>query len=95
LNAGYKDNENKIDEEKNIWHASAAVTCEIIKNLKLAGNIGIERNTDRKADRDPAFILGGVIYSVTESLDIDVGIKYGLTAPETDLSFLVGTAFRF
>jgi hypothetical protein len=95
VNVGYIGNENKTDEEKNIWHASFATTCEVVKNLKLVGNIGIERNRDKTADKDPAFLLGGVIYSVTERFDIDFGVKYGLNAAETDWSLMVGTAFRF
>ncbi len=95
VNVGYIVNENKADEEKNIWHASFATTYEVIKNLKVVGNVGIERNPDKAADNDPAFFLGGVIYAISESFDIDFGVKYGLTAPETDWSVMVGTAFRF
>jgi len=95
VNVGYIGNENKADEEKNIWHASFATTYEVIKNLKVVGNIGIERNPDKAADKDPAFLIGGVIYSLSESLNIDVGVKYGLTAAETDWSLMAGMAFSF
>ena len=95
VNIGYIGNENKADEEKNVWHASLATTYEVIKNLKLVGNVGIERNSDKAADKDPAFLIGGVIYSLSESLDIDAGVKYGLTAVETEWSLMAGMAFRF
>jgi len=95
LNLGYIRNENKLDEGKNIWHASFAATYDIIKNLKVVGNIGIERNTDKEADKYPAFLIGGFIYSVTKNLDIDFGVKYGLTSAETDWSLMAGTTFRF
>jgi hypothetical protein len=95
VNVGYIMNENKADEEKNLWQASLAATYEAVKGLKVVGNIGIERNRDKTADKDPAFLLGGVIYSLSESVDIDFGVKYGLTAPETDWSVMAGTAFRF
>jgi len=84
-----------VDEEKNIWHASLATTYEVIEDLKIVGNIGVEKNPDKAADNDPAFILGGVIYSITESLDVDFGVKYGLTSSETDMSVLAGMSFRF
>ncbi len=93
-NLGYMRNENKFDEEKNIWHASLATTCEIVKNLKLVGNVGIERNPDKAADRDPAFLIAGVIYSVAENLDVDFGVKAGLTQPEADYSMLAGLTYR-
>lgn len=95
LNLGYIRNENKVDERKNLWHASLATTVEVIKDLKLVGNIGVERNTEKGSDIDPAFILGGLIYSVSENFDIDFGVKGGLTKPETDYSVLAGITWRF
>lgn len=94
-NLGYIRNENKAEEEKSLWHASLATTYEIVKNLKLVGNIGMERNADKAADNDPAFIIAGAIYSISENFDIDAGVKYGLSSSETDLSLLAGMAFRF
>ncbi|MBU2054416.1 MAG: transporter [Proteobacteria bacterium] len=94
-NVGYIGNENKTDKEKSIWHASLAATCEIVKDLRLVGNIGIERNRDKAASQNPAFLLGGLIYSVSENFDIDVGAKYGLNAAEIDWSLMAGMAFRF
>lgn len=95
LNLGYIRNENKADERKNLWHASAAGTVEVAKDLKIVGNIGIEKNTDRTVETNPAFVLGGLIYSISENFDIDFGVKGGLTKPETDYSILAGIAWRF
>lgn len=94
-NLGYIRNESKSDEHKDIWHASLAATWEVVKKLKLTANAGIERNPDTDANNDPAFLIGGVIYSVTENFDIDFGVKCGLTKSETDISALAGIAFRF
>jgi len=94
-NLGYIRNENKVNEQKNLWHASLATTWEIVKNLKLVANIGIERNHDDNAENNPAFLLGGLIYSVTENLDLDCGVKYGLNSAETDYSLLAGITIRF
>lgn len=95
LNLGYIRNENKADERKNLWHASLAATVEAIKNLTVAANVGIERNVDSNVNTHPAFILGGVIYSLSDNLDIDAGIKAGINKPETDYSVLAGLAWRF
>jgi hypothetical protein len=95
LNIGYIRNENRVGEEKNIWHSSFAATCEVIKNLKIVGNAGIERHRDNSAVNDPAFLVGGVIYSLSESFDVDFGVKYGLTSSENDWSLMAGAAFRF
>lgn len=95
LNAGYIRNENTLNEREDIWHASFATTYELLKGLKLAGNIGIERNRDKATVNDPAHIVGGVIYSPVENFDIDFGVKYGLSKTETDLSYLAGITLRF
>jgi hypothetical protein len=68
---------------------------EVVKNLKLVGNIGIERNPEKASSRHPAFILGGLIYSISENIDVDFGVKGGLNKPETDFTLLSGIAFRF
>jgi hypothetical protein len=95
LNIGYIGNENKLDEEKDLWHVSLATTYDVVENLKIVGNIGVEKNSDMAAENDPAFLLGGVIYKVTENFDIDLGVKFGLTSSETDMSVMAGTSFRF
>jgi hypothetical protein len=95
VNVGYIGNVNKVDEEKNIWHVSLAAEYEVFKNLELVGNIGIERNRDKMGSGNPAFILAGVVYELSESFALDFGVKYGLNAAETDWSLLAGIAFRF
>jgi hypothetical protein len=94
-NLGYIRNENDADERKDVWHVSLAAQYEVIKDLTLVANIGMERNPDDEADDDPVFIIGGVIYSINENLDVDLGVKCGLTDSETDVSALAGVAFRF
>jgi len=95
MNLGYIRNENRIEQRKNIWHASLASTYEVIKGLKLVGDIGAETNTDRSSKTPPAYILGGIIYSVSEHIDIGAGIKGGLTGPEKDITVRGGITWAF
>lgn len=95
LNLGYKRNENKVDERKDIWHASLASRVEVIKDLNVVADIGIETNPDKSSNTYPAFVLGGIIYSMLENFDIDFGVKGGLNKPEVDYSILAGITFRF
>lgn len=100
FNLGYTRNEYKLREDKeanrkDIWHVSFASELEVVKDLKLVGNIGIERNPEKASSRHPAFILGGFIYSISENIDINLGVKGGLNKPETDFTILSGMAFRF
>jgi hypothetical protein len=95
VNLGYIQNENNTDEATDLWHVSLAVTYEIVKDFKLVGNIGMDKNPDKAAENDPFFFIAGAIYSFGENFDIDAGVKYGLTSSETDYSVLAGTTFRF
>lgn len=95
LNLGYKRNENAVDEREDIWHTSLAGEFKIMKKLKLVANIGAERNTDKASDTNPAYILGGFIYSIRENMDIDFGVKGGLNKAEADITYLAGIALRF
>lgn len=95
LNLGYIRNENKFNDRKDIWHISLASELEVMKELKLVANIGMERNTDRESNTDPAFILGGLIYSISKNIDIDFGVKAGLNKAEVDYAVLAGLIYKF
>jgi hypothetical protein len=95
LNLGYIRNENKLDEEQNIYHASLACEYMVIKYLRIVGNIGLERNTDKSSKIHPAFVLGGFIYSFNYNFDADAGFKYGLNSQEPDYSIIAGITIRF
>jgi hypothetical protein len=100
LNIGYMHNEYKLEEDedtnrKDLWHASLASAVEVVKDIQFVTNIGVEKNPDKESNTHPAFVLGGVIYSMNENFDIDAGVKIGLNKPETDLTFLAGMAMRF
>lgn len=95
VNAGYIRNENNADERKDIWHASVACEMEVIKDLKLMANVGTERNPDAASENHPAFALAGISYNVSKRITLDAGVKYGLTATETDWTGLAGLTVRF
>jgi hypothetical protein len=95
VNLGYKRNENQLEQREDIWHASLAGELKIIKDLKLVANIGAERNTEKSSNTNPAFLLGGFIYSIKENVDVDLGIKIGLNKAEKDVACLGGIAMRF
>lgn len=95
LNLSYIRNNNTGDDRKDIWHASFASTVDVMKNLKLVGDVGIETNPESSSATPPVYILGGLIYSVSDNLDIGLGVKGGLTKSETDLAVRGGITFRF
>jgi hypothetical protein len=95
LNVQYKRNENRLDNQVDLWHASAASELEILKGLRFVANIDMDRNTNKASNVDPVFLLWGLVYSISEDLDIDIGYKHGLNKPATDHSVLTGIIYRF
>ncbi len=95
-NLGYIRNESDSDDcEKDIWHVSFATMYAVGEHWKLAGNVVAERNTDKSSDNNPVSGIIGGIYSPSKNIDLDVGIKKGLTDSATDWSLLMGTTWRF
>ena len=95
-NLGYIRNETDFaDNQKDIWHASAAAIYTVDEHWKVVANLVADRNTDNDSNNDPVSGIIGVIYSPTKNVDLDLGFKSGLTDSATDWSLLAGTAFRF
>ncbi len=100
LNLAYTRNEYGLEEDElflhnDIWHASFAGELNVTGEMVAVGNIGVETNPAKGADDHPAFLLGGLVYSVTDDFDLDAGVKWGLNDAETDTAFLAGMAVRF
>lgn len=100
LNLGYTRNAYSLDEDdmflqKDIWYASFAGEINVTADMVGVCNIGVETNPEKGKNDHPAFILGGLIYSVTDDFDIDAGVKWGLNDAETDTTWLTGVALRF
>jgi hypothetical protein len=95
FNAGYRRNENKVEERKDIWSASLAAAYEAIKGLNIVGDIGFERNADPTVNTEPAFALVGLNYAVTDAIVLDAGVKFGLNKQEVDHAITAGITFNF
>jgi len=99
-NAGYHRNAYELDEDssscnKDIWNASLAGEYAVSDKLRAVADIGIETAEERGSRTHPAFLVGGLIYSVIEDFDFDLGIKSGLNDAEPDTAVLLGVAARF
>jgi len=95
VNLGFIRNENNNNNEVNIWHASFATEFSVTEKMRIVANVGGEKNPDKTVDKDPAFILGGIVYAVSERFDVDFGVKAGLTSAEPDFTALAGITTRF
>lgn len=92
FNLGYIKNG---EEHRDVWHYSLGGEYEVTKPLRIVANIGGETNPYRNSNVHPMFLLGGLIYSIKENLDLDFGIKTGLNKAEADYTLLAGIILRF
>lgn len=100
LNLGYLRNEYRLEEarrtsNRDICKASLAGELHVSGSVRAVGDIGIETSGTRGDDSDPAFIIGGLIWGVTDDVDLDIGIKGGLNDAEDDTALLAGLTTRF
>lgn len=92
VNLGFTKNRSEL---RDIWHYSLSAEYEVNENLLLVGNVGVESNPDRGSDTHPVFLLGGLIYSLSDNVDIDFGIKTDLNNAGPDYTVLAGLAVTF
>jgi hypothetical protein len=92
--AGVIGNRNIADEKTRLWQVSVGGWISV-GDVKLAADLGRYTNAERGADKDPAFGILGVIYSPREDLDLDLGVQWGLSDPETDRVLLAGVTLRY
>lgn len=95
LHLGLLRNRNVHDERDVIHHASVALTRMATDRLQLVADLGRFTATDRLVDEDIRFLTLGAIYGVRDDFDIDMGVKRGLSDPETDTTLQLGLAYRF
>lgn len=95
IHLGYQRNRNVHGERSAIHHRSLALTREATEKLMLVADLGSFTTSDRSYDEDTVFLILGGIYALRDNLDLDFGVKRGLTDPETDTTGLLGLAIRF
>lgn len=97
-NAGYEHHDYRVDPElnrKNIWSASIAGEAKLLKGLTGVLDFGLATNPDRASSDLPVYALTGARYQINDHLDINAGVKLGLTKPEDDISVLYSLVLKF
>jgi hypothetical protein len=100
FNGAFAHNDHELATDRTstrhqTWHASAAATAEVVTGLQLVANLGVQSPGERSATTWPAFALVGAVYSITDRIVLDLGVRTGLNAADTDLVVLAGAAYRF
>lgn len=91
----YRTEELRSTTRSNLFSASLAGEAEVAKGLFAVADVGLATNPDRGSHELPVYALTGARYQINEHLDINAGIKFGLTRPETDITALYGVVFKF
>ena len=78
-----------------LWSGSVAGEIRLYKGLTAVLDCGLATNPDKRSKTLPVYALAGVRYEISELLDINAGVKTGLTDPEDDLSLRYGLTLKF
>lgn len=99
-NLGYEHHSYRTDEARettrsNFWFGSIAGEAEVLKGLFAVADFGLATTADKATKNLTAYALTGLRYEINDHLDVNAGVKVGLTKPEDDLSLLYGLALKF
>jgi hypothetical protein len=82
-----------------LWRASAGVAYYLRDDVRLVGEAGVRTNGAKDdpflPGRNGHFAMLGVIYSPSDDLDLDLGVRRRLNRAEFDTAILLGATFRW
>lgn len=97
--ARFKLPQDEAAHHRHLWRASAGAAYSVGGDVRLVGELGVRTNLPRNdpflPGRNGRFAMLGAIYSPTEKIDLDIGLRKGLNDAESDTAFLVGATFRW
>jgi len=95
----YQLPQDAADNRSDLWRVSAGAAWSVRDDLRLVGEAGARAN---QAKSDPylpggtgQFAMLGLIYSPTDKVDFDIGLRRRLNDAELDWTILVGATFRW
>lgn len=94
-NLGYRYNDNRVEERKNIWQYAIAAEYKLSEQWSVNTEYAQERNTDSSSNRDPSTLGLGFTFSPSELLDVDVAYQHGLNHAADDHLISAGLTFHF
>ncbi|CAH2030643.1 transporter [Trichlorobacter ammonificans] len=102
-NIGYEHHAYRLDEARealrsNIWSASVAGEVEVMKGLFAVADFGLKSSENKEgygSTELPIYALTGARYEINDFLDVNAGVKVGLTKAEDDVTVLYGVVLKF
>ena len=91
----YRTAELRASTRSDIWSGSLAGEMELSKGLFAVADFGLASTAYKATRQLSACALTGIRYEINGHLDLNAGVKLGLTRPEDDLTALYGIAMKF
>jgi len=95
LHAGYVNYNNVQGDRRSLWHFSTAGWYIFAKQYKFVIDAGADAAPQREADTYYAFSTVGLIASLTDKFDVDIGYRRALTELGLINTALAGLALRW
>ena len=95
LNFGYTWLPNTFNQREWLENMSAAMFLRLNSSWKVMADIGVAGNKNKASSEMPAYLGVGLSYKLNQDLTLDIGLKHGLSAVETDNTGLVGLSWIF
>lgn len=91
----YRTEEARASNHRNLWFGSLAGETRIFKGLTAVAEVGLSKTQDNSTNELTSFAQVGGRYELNEHIDMDAGLKLGLTKPEDDLTVRYGIVLKF
>jgi hypothetical protein len=94
-NVGMVQNPSGTGQRAHTVLVSSALMWAVTEQFILTADAGAQSNPDPARKSWPATLLGGVIYSATPSLDLDLGYQSSVRSTVATREWLMGITYRF
>lgn len=91
----YRTRDIKESTRSDLWSGSIAAEAEVAKGLFVVADLGLATTADKTTSELSVCALTGLRYEINDFLDVNAGVKLGLTKPEDDISLLYGLVLKF
>lgn len=91
----YSSASSQDEYRRYINKASVGFTYQLDDQWLFVMDSGIQSHASKTEKKDPRFALVGLIYSLSEDAELDVGYKKALNSTETDRQWGLGLTYRF
>lgn len=91
----YRTGDARAENRRDLWSASLAGEAGVMDGLTAMLDFGLARSSDTSTSTPAAYALAGARYELNNYVDLDCGVKVGLTRPEDDVAALYGIVLKF